>query len=700
MGFKLKRPGFSQFKGKNKEKGKTSSIKEKSIGKRMILSTTTILVGLTLVLGLTSYFIAKNEILKSNNELLLNKAVDSANLVNEQIKSYTVAVETLGSLDIIANPEIPIKEKFNSLEQEKIRLRLSSIGLADIQGNLLLDDGTSLDIYEKEYFQMAKAGHAYFSEPMKNDATGKTEVVIAAPLKYKGLYLGAIVASKPADEFYRIAENIKIGEKGFAFILNDVADVISHPTVTSHASNSDASSGPINFSGLKERVNNEFVDDVDIMNTKIQNNESGIGKYMENGKIVHLGFAPIKSKGWTLVASIDESEVLAGLNSLKDALLIAIIVAIIAGIVFSLLFSRNLTKSIVQITDCTYKLSQLDLTHNIEEKLLLRKDELGKMAYSLQVVIDNIRNFAKEIGESSQQVAASSEELSAISEESTAAASNIAENSSEIAGNSNLQLDEVLNITSSIKEISTQVDYVSTQTNNAENFTSSVIDKTKIGKEKIEEVIVQMKNIEDSTHSVESSLNDISEGSTEMNHMLEIIENVAEETNLLALNAAIEAARAGEYGRGFAVVADEIRKLAEETQKSTGEIYSLINNNNVLIKEANEKMVLGNNEVKLGTTKVSETKETFDEIADSISQITTGINEVVKAIQNVEDHVSSLIDSSGSIENMSKEIAAQIQNSSAASEEQMASMEEITSSTESLAKLAEELQLLIGNIRF
>ena len=700
MGFKLKRLELSQFKRKNKEKRKTSSIKEKSIGKKMIFSITTILIGLTLILGLTSYFIAKNEILKSNNELLLNKAVDSANLVNEQIKSYTVAVETLGDLDIIANPETPTEEKFDPLEQEKIRLKLSSIGLADIQGNLLLDDGTSLDIYEKEYFQMAKAGHTYFSEPMRNVITGKNEVTIAAPLKYKGRYLGAIVASKPADEFYKIADNIKIGKKGFAFILNNVADVISHPTITNNTSNKNTSNGSINFSGLKEKVDSEFADDMDIMNTKIQNGEPGIGKYMENDEIVHLGFAPIKSKGWTLIVSVDESEVLAGLKSLKDALLIAIIAAIAIGIVFSLLFSRNLTKSIVQITDCTYKLSQLDLTHNIEEKLLLRKDELGKMAYSLKVVIDNMRNFAKEIEESSQQVAASSEELSAISEESTAAATNIAENANEIAGDSNLQLEEVLNITSSIKEISTQVDYVSTQTNSAENFTKSVIDKTKIGKEKIEEVIVQMKNIEDSTHSVESSLNDISAGSTEMNHMLEIIENVAEETNLLALNAAIEAARAGEYGRGFAVVADEIRKLAEETQKSTGEIYSLINSNNVLIEEANGKMALGNNEVKLGTTKVSETKETFDEIANSISQITTGINEVVKAIQNVESHVSSLINSSGSIENMSKEIAAQIQNSSAASEEQMASMEQITSSTESLAKLAEELQLLIGNIRF
>ncbi len=147
------------------------------------------------------------------------------------------------------------------------------------------------------------------------------------------------------------------------------------------------------------------------------------------------------------------------------------------------------------------------------------------MAYSLQVVIDNMRNFAKEIRDSSHQVAASSEELAAISEESTAAATNIAENSNEIAESSSLQLDEILKVASSIKEISTQIDYVSTQTNDAENYSRNVFEKTELGKEKIEEVITQMGNIENSTLSVKSSLNDINMSSNKMNQMLEIIEN-------------------------------------------------------------------------------------------------------------------------------------------------------------------------------
>ena len=697
---KIRFSKLKRLKKNDKKREISNSIKEKSISSRMIFSITTILICLTLILGLASYFIAKNELMKSYNELLLNKAVDSGKLVDAQIKSYTLSIETLGISDAISNPEISDDEKYELLKKERAKLKFSDIGIADNMGNLLLDNGTTIDIYQNEYFQRAIAGYAYFSKPIKNEVTGKNEIIVSAPIKYKGVNTGVIVAFKPANEFYNIIGSILVGDTGFAFILDDNADVISHPTITSHADDKNKSSDSINFSSLKERTKDIFVSEVNLMNEKINNGESGTGKYSENDKIVHLGFAPISSKNWTLIISIDESEVLAGLKSIRNTLFIAVGISIIIGIVFSLLFSRSITTPVAKVTDSAYRLSQLDLTENIEEKLLLRKDELGKMAYSLQIVIDNMKNFATEIRESSHQVAASSEELAAISQESSAASQSIAETSNEIAEGSNLQLDEILNVTSSVQEISSQIDYMATQTTSSENLSKNVFDKTDLGKEKIEEVILQMNNIENSTHSVRSSLDNIGKSSKEMNHMLEIIENVAEETNLLALNAAIEAARAGEYGKGFAVVADEIKKLAEETKQSTEEIYSLINNNNVLIKEANNNMDSSHKEVKLGVIRVNETKKTFEEIADLILKITTSINEVVAATKDVKNYVSTLVNSSVSIENMSKEISDQIQNSSAASEEQMASMEEITSSTESLAKLAEELQLLIGNIRF
>ena len=698
---KFKRPSFKRNKDKKKHDNKTErTVKAKSISRRMIFSTTSILILLTLVLGIIAYFITKNSLIDSSNEMLLSKSIDSAALVNEQVRSYAHFLETMGKVDIIGDPEVAQNKKFEILSQERITLGLSRIGIADMKGNLVLDNNSTLDVNDEEYYREAAMGKTFFSEPVRNNATGDVDVIISAPIRYNQRTVGVVIGFKPAKDFYSIVEEIKIGEEGYAFILNDEADVISHPTVVSGASQENGDETKVSFANLKDRVPEEFATEVATIEEKIEKGEPGIGKYYDKGEVKYLGFAPIKSKNWTLILDIGESEVLSGLTALRNTLIIAVIFAIIIGIVFSLAFSRSLTNPIIQITEQAYRLSQLDLTENIDNKLLKRKDELGNMAQSLQVVIDNMRNFAKEIQESSHQVAAASEELSAISEESTAAATHIAETSNDIAGDSNLQLEEIVNITSSIQDISTQVENAAEETKGVENLSRNVANNAELGKEKIDEVIVQMDNINTSTNNVRNSLDNIGNSSREMNQMLEIIQDVAEQTNLLALNAAIEAARAGEYGRGFAVVADEIRKLAEQTQKSTEEIYSLIVNNNTLIKEANNNMDFGAKEVELGVKKVNETKETFDEIVQLINEIVTGINQVAQSTINVQGFVEGLVNSSLSMENMSKNIASQIQNSSAASEEQMASMEEITSSTESLARLAEELQLLITNMKF
>ena len=152
---------------KSSKKDNSETLKVTGINRKMTISITSILTGLIIILGFVAYFISSNALIDSSKEMLLNKTIDSANLVNEQIKSYANSIETLGILEVIGDPEVSKKEKLNVLSKERVSLKFNTIGFSDTEGNLVLDNGKEINISEEEYFKLAKSGKSYFSIPTK-----------------------------------------------------------------------------------------------------------------------------------------------------------------------------------------------------------------------------------------------------------------------------------------------------------------------------------------------------------------------------------------------------------------------------------------------------------------------------------------------------------------------------------------------------
>ena len=321
--------------------------------------------------------------------------------------------------------------------------------------------------------------------------------------------------------------------------------------------------------------------------------------------------ASVHDRSLALQAAIEQKNTA---STKKIAIISA--VALAGGTLIGFLVIRSLTRTIATVLDVLRAIAAGDLTRS-NELDLRPKDEIGEIARAANAMTLSLTDVLTRVQTSSESVAAASEEIASSAE--------------EMAAGMDDQTRQVTDIAAAIEEMSAAVSEVAQNSRSAVNSADQSGDAAENGGKVVSETIAGMQSINTAVEASSRAVLELGRRGEQIGAIIEVINDIADQTNLLALNAAIEAARAGEHGRGFAVVADEVRKLADRTTKATDEIEESIEAIQTETSQAVDRMQAGSRQVEEGVITAGKAGQALARIVDSTREVSTLIQNVAAA---------------------------------------------------------------------
>ena len=338
------------------------------------------------------------------------------------------------------------------------------------------------------------------------------------------------------------------------------------------------------------------------------------------------------------------------------------------GLFIYFVIKNNVIKPAYKLRSITSRLSEGDLTAQVENE---SNNVMGQIGKSVNSMTGSFKLIISEITNSAVQVASASEELAAISKEAQ-----------QETSRQKTETEQVATAMNEMSATSLQVTENSRQAADAANIADQEALK---GKEVVNHAANSINALANEVERVSVVIQKLQDDSSNIGTVLDVIRDIAEQTNLLALNAAIEAARAGEQGRGFAVVADEVRTLANRTEQSTKEIQDMIQNLQQGAQNAVDVMASSR-------SKADDSVEHATHIQDVLEKI----GAQVKHTSDMYSHIATAIEEQSAVaEDMNKNITRinEISHNSESSSLQ------ITDACAELAKLSSGLHSMVGKFK-
>ncbi len=309
-----------------------------------------------------------------------------------------------------------------------------------------------------------------------------------------------------------------------------------------------------------------------------------------------------------------------------------------------------------------------DLTQYLTVK---SRDELGELAHWFNVFVGKLNHIVVDIRGNVTNLTSATTHMSHTTDQTGASVAH--------------QRDEIEQVAHAMSEMGATVDEVTRNAAETANVAELTNSEALASKAVMDNTIHTINNLANEVDQVSQAIALLAKESNEISVVLEVIRNIAEQTNLLALNAAIEAARAGEQGRGFAVVADEVRTLAERTQRSTLEIQTMIESLQNGTKEAVDMMTRGKVQASNSVEQAAKAGSSLDAIIAAVERI-SGMSEQIAQAAQQHSQVSDQ-----TLEHMENIQAVTLRTADDAAEVTVAS-EQLSSVASKLQDIVEQFQ--------
>lgn len=419
-----------------------------------------------------------------------------------------------------------------------------------------------------------------------------------------------------------------------------------------------------------------------------------------NGKPYYSYYSPLTNNDGSIVGmffvGVPSDNVNSLINNASLSVLLVVIFLLVGTCVVVLFIALNLIKTINSCVNAVVTMEAGNLNVNAEVGFFDRGDELGMLAESINKMAGHFKSIIGDIKSGSNVMKGNADTLTGVAENTHASIDEVSRAIEDVANGATAQASDTQDAALNIEAMSTSIESIVEEIDGLAAAADSAQNTSESAKKAMQELIYINEETKTSVEKIVQQSEINVQAAARIQEVVEVISDIASQTNLLSLNASIEAARAGEQGKGFSVVALEVGKLADNSSKSAEEIERIIKELVQNISETSNLTTLLDQNAKQQIEKLQGTRKDFDGVVQNV-------NLMFEKTMSVQREIAKINEIRGKIEEIIENLSAVSEENAASSEETTASatmvvqsMQQLNASTQEINTLAMDLANVIS----